>query len=85
MCVLCVQRIAGNRRELQDPSTGDGRRTKLERSVQRNERYIQRFKDEIVSIESEIEEKEMAISSSLEKQGEPSVAVSIVAMWMVFP
>ena len=74
------------RRVQQDPSTGDGRRAELERFVQSNEGDIQTFKDEIVSIESEIEEKEMAISPlRLEKQGEPSVTMPTVVIWTVFP
>ena len=44
VCVLCVQRIADDKRELVDPSTTSKRRSWLERSVQWRERGIKEHK-----------------------------------------
>ena len=74
MCVLCVQRIADRRRQLESPSSiTDEWRRDLQDEVQSSELSIQFYKDSIADDEKKIEEHEAAIASKMEQQGEPSM------------
>ena len=67
MCVLCVQVIARDQEELQDPSISEEWRALLESDVQHWESYIQRYK----AMASSIEEAIQGHLANLERQGEP--------------
>ena len=60
MCVICVQGIADAQEELQDLSTPVWRRDLLGRSVQRYERYIQTYQQDIRRYDLAIEEQRSA-------------------------
>ena len=57
VCVLCVQGIAEWQGEMRLPSTSEERRRQLQGMVQRREGDIQLCKQQIASIEAEIEKQ----------------------------
>ena len=61
MCVLCVQFIADNKRELGDPSTTSERRSVLEREVQDWEGIIKINKEWIVKNERDLDREREAL------------------------
>ena len=71
MCVLCVQRIDHCQRQLQDPSTDEGRRPRLERLVQRAKNLHQRHNASIAEADARILELVRERSAISLKQGEP--------------
>ena len=70
MCVLCVQCIGAYQRELQDPSTGEGRRSRLERLVKDDKSSIQQSNAAISSIDGELAEL-VGERAAILNQGEP--------------
>ena len=61
VCVLCVQRIARDKRELADPSTTSKRRSELEGIVQRWEGAIKRWKELIEENERALDREREAL------------------------
>ena len=61
VCVLCVQWIARDKRELVDPSTTSERRSEVERNVQTWEGYIKFNKELIEEIERNIDREREAL------------------------
>ena len=70
MCVLCVQWIAANQRELQHPSTNAEWRRVLQEGVQRYENAIKSCKSDISSLDADIKQHQAAMAAL---QGEPFV------------
>ena len=70
MCVLCVQEIGKWQRELQDPSTDEGRRSFLEEAVRSDKSNIQRYNAAISSIDGELAEL-VGERAAILNQGEP--------------
>ena len=70
MCVLCVQYIGKCQRELQDPSTGEGRRSDLEGMVKSDKSLIQQDNAAISSIDGELAEL-VGERATILNQGEP--------------
>ena len=70
MCVLCVQLIGKRQRQLQDPSTDEGRRPHLEEAVKYNKAYIQQHNAAISSIDGELA-KLVGERAAILNQGEP--------------
>ena len=79
MCVLCVQGIAANQRELQDPSTNAERRRRLQERVQHFENLIKSLKSDISSFDADIKQHQAAMAAL---QGEPfCVAIATVEFY----
>ena len=70
MCVLCVQRIDRCQRQLQDPSTDEGRSPDLEWRVQRAKNWLQQHNASIAEADARILEL-VRERSAISKQGEP--------------
>ena len=70
MCVLCVQEIGKCQSELQDPSTDEGRRSRLEGAVKSLKSLIQRRNAAISSIDGELAEL-VGERAAILNQGEP--------------
>ena len=74
MCVVCVQLIADWRRELADPSTGEGRRAGLEGEVQVCEDDIQHCKQWLLESDTVIAQ----LSTQLLHQGNQHDDVTVM-------
>ena len=61
VCVLCVQGIADNKRELLDPSTTSERRSVLEGRVQGGEDMIKSYKEWIEETERDLDKEREAL------------------------
>ena len=70
VCVLCVQNIDHCQRLLQDPSTDEWRRPRLEREVQYAKNRLQQHNASIAEDEARILEL-VRERSAISKQGEP--------------
>ena len=69
-CVLCVQVIGKDQRQLQDPSTYEGWRSDLEKWVKSNKSSIQQYNAAISSIDGELAEL-VGERAAILNQGEP--------------
>ena len=60
MCVICVQWIAESHESLKDPSISEEEKDQLKRNVKGWKDYIQKYQEQIVFINSALEEKNSA-------------------------
>ena len=58
MCVLCVQAIASNQSEIEDPNTSEEMRERLKYNIQLWENTIQHHKLKLSTCETEIKQIE---------------------------
>ena len=58
MCVLCVQWIASDQSEIEDPNTSEERREELKYKIQELENAIQLYKLKLSTCETEIKQIE---------------------------
>ena len=70
MCVLCVQNIAWCQSDLLDPYTSEGRRARLEESVQMGKGLIQDNNARIAQLNSEMAEL-VEERAAISGKGEP--------------
>ena len=54
MCIPCVQKIAGCKKSINDPSTDESEKERLKREVEEYKGYIQEHKQSINRLNKEI-------------------------------